>query len=198
MENAVHSSFQRTWWPLLAKGLVATVLGLTALARPHAMVAALVTIFGVFALVIGLVATVAALGYRGKSRLWWLLAAPGIVGIVIGIIALAWPAGTTVVIVYLIAIWALVLGVSEIQSAVRLLKELRGDWTPLLVGIISIVFGCLLLLKPHAASAVFARILGLFVLVLGVLWLWLASRARKWAKRMTVAQGRIPGQDSKP
>ena len=189
METAVASTFQRTWWSLVIKGLVATVLGLVALAWPHVMVAAMVTIFGVFALVIGLVATVAALGHRGKSRLWWLLAIPGVVGIVIGIIALAWPAGTAVVLVYLVAIWALVLGISEVHGAIRLLKEIKGDWTPLLVGIVAIVFGCLLLLKPHAASAAFARIVGLFALVLGVLWLMLAFRARKWAKRATVVRG---------
>jgi len=174
--------FQRAWWSFLIKGLVAVGFGLVALAWPGHILAALVTIFGVFLLLIGIVATAGALMHRRESKNWVWLMAPGAVGIVAGIITIAVPTITTVILAYLIGIWALVNGAVEIYNAFKLRKDVAGEWVPFLVGVISIVLGIILFLTPRTAGAALVRIIGLFALALGILWLAIAYRTRRWHK----------------
>jgi uncharacterized membrane protein HdeD (DUF308 family) len=183
MLGILGSLYQRTWWSLLIRGIVAVVFGIVAIAWPDRVLELLVSFFGIFVLVIGIVATTAALTHRAKSRNWLLMLAPGLAGIVIGIITVAWPAVTTVVLVYLIAIWALVHGIGEIHNALRLRKDVEGEWMPILIGIVSVVFGIVLIVRPLAAGAVVTWLFGLFVLIMGILWLIMAFRARRWQKQ---------------
>jgi uncharacterized membrane protein HdeD (DUF308 family) len=85
-----------------------------------------------------------------------------------------------VVLVYLIAIWALVHGIGEIHNALKLRRDIKGEWMPILVGIVSLVFGVVLIVRPLAAGTTVTWLVGFFVLILGMLWLLMALRARGW------------------
>jgi uncharacterized membrane protein HdeD (DUF308 family) len=180
--SIVSTLFQRAWWSFLIKGIVAVVFGLLALVWPGHLLAALVTIFGVFLLVIGIVATAGALMHRSESKNWVWLMVPGAVGIVVGLITIARPTMTTVILAYLIGIWAIVNGVVEIYNAFKLRKDIAGEWIPFLVGVVSVVLGIVLFLTPHTAGAALVRLIGLFALGLGILWLAVAYRTRRWHK----------------
>lgn len=182
MASIVSTLFQRAWWSFLIKGIVAVVFGLLALVWPGHLLAALVTIFGVFLLVIGIVATAGALMHRSESKNWVWLMVPGAVGIVVGLITIARPTMTTVILAYLIGIWAIVNGVVEIYNAFKLRKDIAGEWIPFLVGVVSVVLGIVLFLTPHTAGAALVRLIGLFALGLGILWLAVAYRTRRWHK----------------
>ena len=180
MPGILASLYQRTWWSLLIRGLVAVLFGILAITWPDRILEFMVTLLGVFVLVVGIVATVGALMHRAQSKKWLLVMIPGLIGIIVGIITIAWPAAFTVVIFYLIAAWALVHGVTEIHNALKLRKDVEGEWLPMLVGVVSVIFGIVLLVKPLRAATVVTWVVGLCVLILGVLWLILAFRARKW------------------
>jgi uncharacterized membrane protein HdeD (DUF308 family) len=147
---------------------------------PGDVLRAIVTLLGLLVLVVGIVATAGAVRHRDESQKWLLVLLPGLLGIVIGIIAIAWPAGTIVVVSYLIAIWALFHGISEIYNAMKLRKDIHGEWMPFLLGIISVVFGIVLLVRPLRAGAAAVWIVGTFLLILGILWVIMGMRARRW------------------
>lgn len=180
MPGILSSLYQRTWWSLLIRGIAAIVIGALAIVRPGEMLEFLVTLLGILVLVIGIVAAAGALRHRGESGRWLLILIPGLLGIAIGIVTIASPAVTIVVVLYLIAIWALVHGISEIYNAVKLRKDVQGEWTPFLLGIVSVVFGIVLLVKPLTAGAAVTWLVGIFLLILGVLWVIMAFRARRW------------------
>jgi uncharacterized membrane protein HdeD (DUF308 family) len=174
------SHHQRSWWTLLIKGIVAIVIGILALAMPGSMRDLAVKFLGLFVLLVGIVATVGALMHRRESDKWIVMLIPGLVGIIIGVLALAVPAVITAILIYLIAIWALIHGVSEIYGALKFREETKGDWVPLVVGITSVIFGILLLVNPLTAGAVFTWLIGLLILIMGAFWLILAYRAWSW------------------
>lgn len=180
MPGIISSMYQRTWWSLLIRGIAAIVIGILAMVWPGEVLRALVTFLGLFVLIIGIVATAGALRHRGESAKWLLVLIPGLVGVVIGIIAIAWPAGTIVVVSYLIAIWALFHGITEIYNAMKLRKDIQGEWMPLLLGTVSVIFGILLLARPLRAGAAAVWFVGVFLLVMGMLWVMMAMRARRW------------------
>jgi uncharacterized membrane protein HdeD (DUF308 family) len=62
----------------------------------------------------------------------------------------------------------------------RLRKDIAGEYVPLIIGIASVVIGVVLLLAPLMAGAMIMWLVGLFMLILGILWLIMAFRARKW------------------
>lgn len=174
------SYHQGSWWSLLIKGVVAIIIGILALAGPGYMMRFGVSLLGIFVLIVGIVATVGALMHRKESDKWIVMLVPGLIGIVIGVFALAAPAVIAAILIYLIAIWALIHGISEIYGALKYREEVRGEWVPLIVGITSVIFGILLLAEPLAAGEVFTWLIGLLILIMGVFWLLLAYRAWSW------------------
>jgi uncharacterized membrane protein HdeD (DUF308 family) len=180
MPGLLASLYQRTWWSLLIRGIAAIIFGILALFWPDRVLETLITLLGIFVLVVGIVFTVGAVAHRGPDRHWLRHLIPGIIGIVIGIITVAWPAATAVFLIYLIAIWALIHGIGEIHAALRLRRDVAGEWMPLVIGIASVVIGVILFFQPLMAGAMIMWLVGLFVLILGILWLIMAFRARKW------------------
>jgi uncharacterized membrane protein HdeD (DUF308 family) len=180
MPGILASLYQRTWWSLLIRGIAAIVFGILALFWPDRVLDTVVTLLGVFVLVVGIIFTIGALTQRGPDRHWLRHLVPGIIGIVVGIITIARPEFLAVVIIYLIAAWAVIHGIGEIHAALRLRKDVAGEWMPLVIGIASVVIGVILFLQPLMAGAVIIWLVGLFMLILGILWLIMAFRARKW------------------
>jgi len=121
-------TLSRYWWAVVLRGVVAVLFGVMALVWPGITVFALVVLFGAYALVDGVITLATAIGgnrERAGSRGW--LVVEGIAGVLIGILTFAWPGVTALALLWLIAAWAIVTGVLEIVSAVRLRRELRHE-----------------------------------------------------------------------
>lgn len=172
----------RHWWVLAVRGGAAVLFGLLALIWPHITVLALVLLFGAYALVDGVLASYAALtGRRGaEGRRGW-LALEGVAGVLAGIGAVVWPGITALALLYLIAAWALVTGVAEIAAAIRLRREMKGEWLLALSGVLSIVFGLLAVVFPAAGALAVVWLIGAYAIVFGVALLVLAFRLRRGA-----------------
>jgi uncharacterized membrane protein HdeD (DUF308 family) len=84
---------------------------------------------------------------------WWPLLVEGLAGIVVGVLTFVWPGLTALVLLYFIASWAIVTGVFEILAAVRLRREMTGEWLLGLTGVLSVVFGLLLIIFPGAGPS---------------------------------------------
>jgi uncharacterized membrane protein HdeD (DUF308 family) len=168
----------RHWWALALRGLFALLFGIAALFWPAITLIVLVWLFGAYALVDGVFGVVAGLSLAGQHRQWWLLLVEGIVGIVAGLGAFLWTGITALALLYLIAAWAIVTGVFEIVAAFE-----RSEWWLGLSGLLSVLFGLLLVLFPGAGALSVVWIIGFYSLVFGVLMLVHAFQARNQPAR---------------
>jgi uncharacterized membrane protein HdeD (DUF308 family) len=176
----------RNWWALLVRGVLGIAFGLFAVAMPAAAFAVIVLAFGAYALVDGVFNIVAALrDARGEPR-WWALLFSGVAGVLAGIAAFVAPAFTAVVLLYVIAGWAIFTGVLEIATAIRLRRHLEGEWLLALRGALSVAFGALILVAPLAGALAVVLLIGAYAFISGVVLLALALRLRR------AASGRSP------
>jgi uncharacterized membrane protein HdeD (DUF308 family) len=166
------------WWSLLIRGVLAIIAGLIAFIFPGITLGALVILFGVYALldgVLGIVGSVRA--SRAHERWGWLLF-EGICGIVAGAITVLWPALTAFALIYLIGAWALVTGALEIATAIQLRRYIPGEWMLILSGIASVVFGIFVMAVPLAGALAIALCVGVYTMFFGVLMVSLGIRLR--------------------
>jgi uncharacterized membrane protein HdeD (DUF308 family) len=176
------------WWVLFLRGLCAIALGVTAIAWPGILLWALVILFGVFSLIDGIAAMV--LGFKGEAdgTVWWTMVIMGLLAVAAGVIALAWPAITIVILLAIIAASAIVRGVFEIIAAVRLRKELDDEWILALSGLLSILFGGLILYRPDAGLVAIVLLIGAYMIAIGVLAIALSLRLRRLQHKLAPAK----------
>jgi uncharacterized membrane protein HdeD (DUF308 family) len=171
-------SLARYWWMVVLRGAVAVLFGLLALIWPDITLLALVILFGAYVLVDGVFALVAAFGPRAEGRRFW-LALQGIAGIAIGAITFFWPTITALVLLTVIAIWAIVTGVLQVMAAIRLRREMRGEWLLALSGVLSVVIGIILLVWPRSGAVGLVLLIGAYAVVFGASLIGLGLRLRR-------------------
>ncbi len=160
---------------LVIRGVVAIVFGILAVVWPRLTALALALLFGAYALVDGVGMLIEAFRLHDATgrRVAYLIA--GLVGAGVGILTLVWPGITALVLVVMIGVWAIVTGALDIWAATQ-----RGiDWMLALVGVLSLVAGVLLLIRPGVGAIAIAQVIGLYALVSGVLILVDVWRARR-------------------
>ena len=111
LNMGMRTVFARYWWALVIRGIVAILFGLAALFWPELTLVVLVLLFGAYALIDGIFAVLAALGDRGAHPNWGMLLIGGLISIIIGIITFFLPGITALVLLYLIAFWAILIGI---------------------------------------------------------------------------------------
>lgn len=170
----------RYWWVVAVRGVAAVLFGLMAIIWPAITVTVLVLLFGAYALVDGVLALFTALfgGDSSEGRRPW-LALEGVAGVLTGVLTFLWPGITTLVLLWLIAAWVLVTGVLEIVAAARLRREIEGEWLLGLSGVLSVVFGILLVIWPTAGAVTVVWLIGIYAVVFGVALIALSLRLRK-------------------
>lgn len=170
------------WWSLVLRGSLAILLGIIMLAWPGITVGALVILFGAYALVDGVVSIIGAVKASRSHERWGFLVAEGVVGIVAGLATFAWPAITVLVLVYLIGFWSIVTGAFEIAAAWRLRAHVSGELLLIFAGVISVIFGILLMTFPIAGALAIAIWVGVYALIFGVMLIGLGLRLRSWSR----------------
>lgn len=175
----IATALARNWWLLLIRGILAVLFGLMAFAWPALTLVTLVLLYGAYAFVDGLTAIWLAV----SSRAWGLLLF-GILGVIVGIYTFFYPGSAALVLLYLIAAWALVRGIFEIVTAVQLRKEISYEWALIVSGLISIIFGIVLAANPRGGALAMVVVIGAFAFMFGVMMIVLAFRVRGLPKRL--------------
>jgi uncharacterized membrane protein HdeD (DUF308 family) len=182
----IATALARNWWLLLIRGILAVLFGLMAFTWPALTLVTLVLLYGAFAFVDGLT----AIWVGVRSRTWGLLFF-GILGVVIGVYTLFYPRVTAIALLYFIAAWALVRGTFEIVTAIQLRKEISYEWALVISGLISIIFGIVLVANPGAGALAMVVVIGVFALMFGVMMIVLAFRLRRLPKRLEQADANV-------
>jgi len=169
----------KNWWIFLLRGILAILFGVMAFAWPGLTLATLVTFFGAWALVSGCFALFGAFSGKKSGGDWWVLLLHGLLGIVVGVLTFRSPGITAIAILWYIAFWAIVTGVIEVATAIRLRKEIRGEGWIMLAGIASVIFGALLLAYPGAGALALITLIAAYAAVFGVILVVASLRLRK-------------------
>jgi uncharacterized membrane protein HdeD (DUF308 family) len=175
--GAVVPELARYWWLFLLRGIVAILFGVLAFIWPGLTLITLVLFYGAFVLVDGILALGHAVMGGGVGSRWW-LALVGLAGIVAGALTFLWPGITALVLLFFIAGWSIALGVFQIVGAIRLRKEIDNEWWLILSGVLSVLFGLILLITPGAGALALIWVIGAYAIVFGVMMIAFALKLR--------------------
>jgi uncharacterized membrane protein HdeD (DUF308 family) len=172
----------QNWWAIALRGLVAVLFGIAAFVWPGFTLRVLAPLFSGYAMINGIFAVIEAFGRDVSRDRWWGLLFEGVASILVGAIILIWPGLTAMGLIFLIAFWAIMTGVFEFITAVRLRHEIMGEWLLALIAILSMALGLLLLAFPVIGAFSVILLIRAFVFIIGALMIALAFKLR-WLRR---------------
>jgi uncharacterized membrane protein HdeD (DUF308 family) len=176
----VGAAVRGVWWLVLLRGILAILFGLFALFAPGSALLALVFVFGAYAILDGVTALVAGVRHRQADPHWVWHVVQGVVSVLAGIIAFAWPGVTVLAILFVIAFWSIVGGIAEIMESLAMRKKASEGWGWVLAaGIVSVLFGIVLFAQPGASLITLLWLVGIYAIVFGVIIVVWAVRLRR-------------------
>ncbi len=182
-EKQLATILSRSWWVLLLRGLVAIAFGVVGWLQPGISLAALLLLFGAYSLADGILHVWSAVAGRNEHEHWWVMLLGGLVGIGVGVVTFLAPGVTALALVFYIAIWAIATGVLGIATAIRLRKEIEGEWLLILAGSVTVAFGVMLMAQPGAGALSLLWLIATYAVFFGVLLVLLAFKVRRFGAR---------------
>ncbi len=178
----MQAGLSRCWSMLMMRGLFAILFGLITVGYPIAVLETLVTLFGAFVLVDGIMAILVSRRAKKGNTVWASMLPRGIAGVVLGVAVMSWPGTTSVGLMYWIATWAVAAGALEINAARELRRSVNGEWLLMLAGAMSVVFGLALFFRPAAGAMALISTLGLLMVFVGIAVTGVALKLRRETK----------------
>jgi uncharacterized membrane protein HdeD (DUF308 family) len=179
----IANELARHWWVIGLRGIVAILFGILAFVLPGLTLAVLILLFGAYALVDGILGLIAA--FRGDAPHRIAMGLEGIVSILAGLAAFLVPGLTALVLLYIIAFWAIVTGVLEIVAAFRLRRVIANELGLIIGGVLSVLFGIVLIAAPGAGALAVVFIIGAYAILFGITLLVFAWRLREHHQSVT-------------
>jgi uncharacterized membrane protein HdeD (DUF308 family) len=162
------------WWLVLLEGIFAAIFGLLLLIAPGSTTLFLVQVLGFYLLIGGILRVVSIFI---DHTLWGLKLVIGILGLIAGIVVLQHPLWSAIAIptylIYVIGFLAMFQGFGGLIQAFR-----GGGWSAGILGVLSIVFGLILVLNPLIGLVALPFVLGGFMLVGGIAAVVVSFRMR--------------------
>lgn len=173
------ATLARNWWMLTLRGVFAILFGVLTWLQPAISLAVLVLLFGAYALADGVIGAWAAVSGRKTEKHWWAWLLWSLVSVVVGILTFTSPAITALVLVLYIGFWAVASGIMEIVTGIRLRKAIEGEWLLMLSGILSVLFGIVLLVRPAVGALAMMWLIAVYAVVFGILMVMLGGKLRR-------------------
>ena len=170
------------YWPVI-RGVIAILFGVVALASPIGTALALAMVIGIFAVIDGVVEIVDGVRYRNYGGAG-LRITIGAITLVFGLVVLVWPDKTTTVLIYLVAIWAILVGIFQFVVSFMLRSIPGSGWRwGVFAGLVTFLFGILVIAQPSAGLTTIIWIVGIFAILIGALQVALGVQIRNLGKR---------------
>ena len=162
------------WWIVLLQGIASLILGILLLIQPGITTLIIVQFIGIYWFVSGIFGIVSIFI---DNRMWGWKLFSGIMGIIAGIIIIQHPLWSNVLILSTLAI---VLGVQGLLIGItNLIQAFQGaGWGIGILGLLSIVFGLVLVFNPLMAGLTLPWVIGVFAVVGGILAIVMAFRLK--------------------
>ena len=120
------------------------------------------------------------IGLQTITAHWWIFLIRGIIAILFGIAALAWPAITAVIFVYIFAGYACADGILALVAAVRFAHPDSGRWWwMILQGVLGIAIGVITVLYPGITAYALSILVIVWAITTGILEIAAAVRLRR-------------------
>jgi uncharacterized membrane protein HdeD (DUF308 family) len=168
----------QNWWVIGLRGVFAILFGLIAIFMPAVTLAALVLLFAAYMFVDGVLAIIAAVRAGRQHERWTWLVLEGVIDLIAGGIAVFWPLATILAFILLMGAWAIVSGVLLTAAALRL-NLTHGRWWMLFGGVMSVIWGVLLIAWPLPGALVLIWWMAAYALFFGGALLALAFKLRR-------------------
>ena len=168
---------------LIARGILAVIIGVTALAWPSVTVLALVILFAVYAFIAAGLQAARAFSSRKAGPVFGHLLL-GLADLAAGVIALAWPGPTALVLVLIVGVWAITAGLVEFSAAFASGEPAGTRAMLILGGLITVAFGAALCARPGLGAITLALLFALFNLIAGTWMLVQGIELRRTGKTL--------------
>jgi uncharacterized membrane protein HdeD (DUF308 family) len=171
------------WWVYLLRGIFGIIFGVLAFVMPAITLASLVIFWGAYSFADGIIALWAAItGGTTDSDNHWLVGLQGVIGVAVGVITFLMPMVTGLGLLIVIAAWSLAIGVLQVVTAVRLRKEITGEFWLGLSGLVSILFAFFIIARPGQGALAIVWIIGSYAIIFGIMLVAFAFRVKNAAK----------------
>jgi len=167
------------WWMLIIRGLLALFIGGIALLWPIHTIHAVFLLLGLFLIIDSILQGSAAWVHRKEEPRWGTIILESILGFVIGVLALIWPLSIAMVLVYILAFWALFTGAMRIAGGLRLRRMIDHEWLLILSGVLSAILGIVLILLPILGLIALIWVFGIYMVLFGIFQMILGRRLRR-------------------
>lgn len=168
---------QRAWSLMLVRGIVSLIFGALIIFYPVLSLRLLIIFFAAYVLVWGLFNTFYAL--RDRQPHWKFMLLEGIFGILIGAVMLMMPKLSAIMVLYVVAVWAVLSGIMQLAIAIKWRKHIQNDFWLGLAGILGILFGILIVVYPHDGILAIAWLFGVYVILAGIALIILGFKLRR-------------------
>lgn len=185
----MHRILEQNWWVIALRGILGILFGLVALFFPGVTILSLVLLFSAYMLVDGAFSIAGAIRSMGRNERWGWMLLNGICSILTAIVAFLWPGLTAIVFVLIIAAWSIVSGALMLTAAYRMRRGAGARGWLIFGGILSVLFGMLLVIAPLIGAIVLTWWIGAYVLVLSIFMLVVAFNLRSRATRSGGSEG---------
>ena len=185
---AMREFFTAMWRTILLRGLASLIFGILAFVYPGVTLAVVVTLFGIYALVDGLLGLWGV--FRGRQEgtsVTSLLSA--LVGIVAGLVCLLAPEFATRYVVLLIGFWNIAAGLLQLIGALVMWKDVEKPGLLALAGLVGAVLGLVIVFNPSFAADTMIRIIAATAVLVGLVLLVFGWQLKSAAQNFMKARG---------
>jgi uncharacterized membrane protein HdeD (DUF308 family) len=180
--DTIRSAWKGLWWDMLLLGVLSIIFGLLLFFLPGLSIATFVFLFGLYAFAVGLLLLLQTVTVKDGN--WWVRLLGSIVAFAAGAAVFLWPGISALSLLYVIAFFFVFTGILQMVSSIALSRAFKGEWLYFISGILSVVVGVLLVLRPMTGAIALAQTIGIFSIAYGILIVVLALKLQGTVSRV--------------
>lgn len=167
-ELSMLKSYTDIWWLIVLRGLFSVLIGIFALAMPTKTLATITIIVGLLVLVDGVISIFSSLMHHKQNKNWWVGVMQGVFGVLIGLFVFNFPGPTIGLLLFIVALWAIISAIIYIVVALSIRNKEYGGWFLTALAVISFIFGVIAFANPYETVKVLTMLVGILALVSGI------------------------------